>query len=183
MISQAHYSGSIKTEKPTRYNNKVPVSVRKTGICFEATVASTGSVEKGVIDPEHLCPLHNKPHALRKCHTFCSKPIEERKTYLKEKNICFKCCSSTKHRAKDCDKEIICRECGSKTHTSALHPGRAPWVSEVPADQGEEEETQKSPPGALPAVTSKCTEVCGESTNAKSCCKICLATLKISQKR
>lgn len=174
MISQTHYSGPNKTERPTRYNNKVPVSVRKTGVFSEAKAALTGSVEKEAIDPDRLCPLHNKPHALRKCRTFRNKPIEERKTYLKEKNICFRCCSSTKHRAKDCDKEIVCRECGSKTHTSALHSGPAPWVSEVPADQGEEEETHETPPGTPPAVTSKCTEVCGKNTNAKSCCKICL---------
>ncbi|RXN03515.1 hypothetical protein ROHU_013330 [Labeo rohita] len=172
MISQAHYSGPTKTERPTRY--KVPVSVRKTDVFSEARAAPTGSVEKRAMDPDRLCPLHNKPHALRKCRTFRSKPIEERKTYLREKNICFRCCGSTNHRAKDCDKEIVCRECGSKTHTSALHPGPAPWFSEVSADQGEEEETHETPPGTLPAVTSKCTEVCGGNTNAKSCCRICL---------
>ncbi|KAL0167347.1 hypothetical protein M9458_039191, partial [Cirrhinus mrigala] len=122
----------------------------KTDVFSEAKAAPTGSVEKRAMDPDRLCPLHNKPHALRKCRTFRSKPIEERKTYLREKNICF--------RAKDCDKEIVCRECGSKTHTSALHPGPAPWFSEVSADQGEEEETHETPPGTLPAVTSKCTE-------------------------
>ncbi|KAL0151744.1 hypothetical protein M9458_052970 [Cirrhinus mrigala] len=174
MISQAHYSGPTKTERPTRYNNKVPVSVRKTDVFSEAKAAPTGSVEKRAMDPDRLCPLHNKPHALRKCRTFRSKPIEERKTYLREKNICFRCCGSTNHRAKDCDKEIVCRECGSKTHTSALHPGPAPWFSEVSADQGEEEETHETPSGTLPAVTSKCTEVCGGNTNAKSCCRICL---------
>lgn len=177
MISQAPYTGPTKTERPTRYNNKVPVSVRKTGVLSEATAAPTSSGEKGAVDPDRLCPLHNKPHALIKCRTFRSKPIEERKTYLKEKNICYRCCSSTKHRAKDCDKEIICRECGSRTHTSALHPGRAPWVPEATADHGEEEETHESPPRAPPAVTIKCTEVCGGNTNAKSCCKICLVNI------
>lgn len=177
MIAQTNYSGHTKTERPTKYNSKVPVSVRKTGVFSEATAPPTGSVEKGVIDPDRLCPLHNKPHALRKCRTFRSKPIEERKTYLKEKNICFRCCSSTKHRAKECDKDISCRECGSKTHPSALHPGPAPWFSEVPTDQGEEEETHETPSGTLPAVTSKCTEVCGRNTSAKSCCKICLVKI------
>ncbi len=174
MISQVSYSGPTKAERPTKYNNKVPVSVRKTRVFSEATAAPTGSVEKGALDPNRQCPLHNKLHALRKCRTFRSKPVEERRTYLKEKNICFRCCGSTKHKAKDGDKEIVCRECGSKTHTSALHPGPTPWVSEVPAEQGKEEETHKTPPRTLPAVTSKCTEVCGENTNAKSCYKICL---------
>lgn len=55
-----------------------------------------------------------------------------------------------------------------------LHPGPAPCVSGVTADQGEEDETNETPPGTLPTVTSKCTEVCGGNTNTKSCCKICL---------
>lgn len=118
-------------------------------------------------------PIHNKPHALKKCCTFHSKPIEEHKTFIKEKNICFRCCGSTRHRAKDCNKVITCKECGSKIHTLALHPGPASWVSEDPADQGEEE-TKDSPLRTLPSVTSKCTEICGESTSAKSSCKICL---------
>jgi len=63
------------------------VSVRRTGVFSEAKATPTGSVEKGAMDSDQLCPLHNKPHALRKCRTFRSRPIEERKTYLKQKNI------------------------------------------------------------------------------------------------
>lgn len=41
----------------------------------------------GATDPDRQCPLHNKPHALRKCRTFRSKLMEEQKTYLKEDHL------------------------------------------------------------------------------------------------
>lgn len=68
----------------------------------------------------------------------------------------------------------MCRECGGKTHTSALHPGPAPWSVEASAEQGEENEAYERPLETPPAITSKCTEICGNNTKAKSCCKICL---------
>lgn len=46
MISQAIQSGPTKTERPTKYNNGVPVSVRKTSVFSDATATPTGAVEK-----------------------------------------------------------------------------------------------------------------------------------------
>lgn len=81
---------------------------------------------KTVTDPDKECPFHNKPHFLRKCQTFRSKPLEEHKAYLKDKNICFTVCVSTLHRAEDCERPVRCYECESNRHIFALHTGPAP---------------------------------------------------------
>lgn len=74
-----NHSSTPKTERLAKYNSKVPVSVRR-GMFSEAMAAPTGAEKEVAMDPDHLCPLHNKPHPLRnvtrKCHTFCSKPID-----------------------------------------------------------------------------------------------------------
>ena len=125
-------------------------------------------------DPDKQCPLHNKPHPLRKCRSFRNKTLEERKAYLKEKHICFKCCASSTHVAKDCGKPVLCQDCNSDRHPAALHPGPAPWKTEAHVrnvDHSGERQTLE----AIPSVTLKCTEICGSVNTSKSCSKICLA--------
>ena len=125
-------------------------------------------------DPDIQCPLHNKPHPLRKCRSFRNKTLEERKAYLKEKHICFKCCASSTHVAKDCGKPVLCQDCNSDRHPAALHPGPAPWKTEAHVrnvDHSGERQTLE----AIPSVTLKCTEICGSVNTSKSCSKICLA--------
>ena len=59
-------------------------------------------------------------------------------------------------------------------HNTAMHPGPAPrhWRLPPTAPQhgGEEVINHTAPP----AVSSQCTEVCGEGIAARSCSKICL---------
>lgn len=96
--------------------------------------------------------------------------LEERKAYLKEKNICYRCCASTSHLAKDCGKNIQCRECRSDSHPTALHPGPAPWttgISVTMRDQGGEQDE-----GVPQTVTSKCIGICGSTVKSRSCSKI-----------
>lgn len=66
--------------------------------------------------------LHSKPHPLLKCIAFREKFIEDRKAFLRENNICYRCCSSTSHFAKDCKVSVKCTECDSTDHNTALHP-------------------------------------------------------------
>ncbi|XP_055486621.1 uncharacterized protein LOC129693911 [Leucoraja erinacea] len=77
-------------------------------------------------DPSKQCPIHAKIHPLKKCRAFREKSLEDRKHFLKEHSICFRCCSSTSHFAKNCTAEVKCTECNSDRHLSALHPGPAP---------------------------------------------------------
>jgi hypothetical protein len=45
---------------------------------------------------------------------------------LKENGICFKCCSTSFHIAKNCKSSFSCSECESKSHNTSLHPGPPP---------------------------------------------------------
>lgn len=105
---------------------------------------------------------------------FREKSIEDRKAFLKENNICYRCCLSTSHFAKDCKISVKCTECDSTGHNTALHPGpppRSPPRAESDHEQGGEERDTGTD---TPAVTSQCTEVCKGPIGGRSCSKICL---------
>ncbi len=72
-------------------------------------------------DCDKLCPIHKKAHPLRKCRIFREKSLEERKAFLKENGICFRCCMSSQHIAKYCKAHVKCTDCGSENHDTALH--------------------------------------------------------------
>ncbi|XP_040209626.1 uncharacterized protein LOC120940698 [Rana temporaria] len=149
---------------------KYPIAVRKTEVA--SNVLATGIKASNL---NQQCPIHNAPHSLSKCRAFKDKPIEERKSFLKEHNICFKCCASSDHLARDCKITIRCSLCNSAKHVDALHsdlfkrkpsPGSNPKPT---SDDGGERTEQHANP-----VTTRCTEVCGEGLHSKSCSKICL---------
>ncbi len=167
---------SAKAEmSAAKYSNRSSVSVRKTDVSTVHRVFQRKSPEKQLIEPDSQCPIHNKPHPLSKCREFRSRHIDDRKRYLKENDICFRCCLTTQHYAKDCKFSIKCKECNSEEHTTALHPGPAPWVTEPPTEVsqqgGERKETTST------AIISKCTEICGSVIKPRSCSKICLVTV------
>lgn len=166
-------SSSPKFEKALFRSTKNPISVHKTGIT--STGASVNSLVKGVSNPNKSCPLHGKPHPLKRCKAFRAKTLEDRKTFLKEKGICFKCCGSTTHFARACPEAVKCLECDSTYHDSAMHPGPAPQVkvsSTSPYNGGEGEERNTEA-----IINSNCTAVCGTGHVGRSCSKICLAKI------
>ncbi|XP_056410980.1 uncharacterized protein LOC130352649 [Hyla sarda] len=166
-------SPKVEQKHPTPYKERrATVSVRKTEVSPESAVNQEDSASKKVEEPDKICLIHNKPHPLRKCRSFRSKTLEERKAYLKDNHICFRCCASIQHLAKDCTKTIKCTECNSDKHLSALHPGPPPCKQEVPATQ--EDHGGEQGESTTPAVTSKCTEICTEQGRPRSCSKICL---------
>lgn len=116
LFMQAPVERKSKWERPA----KTSAYVHKTQVSGTAKAESTESREQ--IDPNKHCPLHKKPHPLRKCRGFREKSINDRKQLLKEHYICFRCCSSTEHLAKNCTAEIKCTECESTAHVTALHP-------------------------------------------------------------
>ncbi len=105
------------------------ISTHKTEIA--QTTSSTDSPDSKP-DINRQCPIHKKTYPLKRCRAFRAKSIEERKMFLKEHNICFRCCSSNDHVAKDCDVSMQCTECGSNKHVTALHSGPPPWMLKVP---------------------------------------------------
>ncbi|XP_057695101.1 thymocyte nuclear protein 1 isoform X1 [Corythoichthys intestinalis] len=160
---------SFKKEKSFKSDNRRVVSVHKTDIPTDTSTAQK-CFSKPAESPDKLCPLHKKPHPLTKCKTFRAKPIDERKSFLKDNRICFKCCSSTQHLAKDCNMQIRCMECGSERHLTALHPGPLPAPEESSeVEKGDGGETHED---VSVSVVSKCTEVCGDANSTLSCSKI-----------
>ncbi|XP_039176794.1 uncharacterized protein LOC120297805 [Crotalus tigris] len=67
------------------------------------------------------CPIHKFSHSLNDCREFRKKSLDDRKTLLKENRICFKCCDSMDHIAKDCTADVKCHLCNSDRHPAALH--------------------------------------------------------------
>lgn len=167
-------TSSLRTEKPavSKQKHQLPISVRKTDVSPAGGANQTTLTDKNNMGPDKQCPLHDKPHPLRKCRLFRSKTLEERKSLLKDKRICFRCCSSASHMAKDCKEPIKCRECGSETHNTALHPEPLP-LKEKSSAASEDHGGEQEEPTATD-VTSKCTEICGNSAGSRSCSKICL---------
>ncbi|XP_011487025.2 uncharacterized protein LOC105356652 [Oryzias latipes] len=163
-FNQPNTQTYTKSERPNlkNFSSAKPISV------YKSNVTSPNK------DINKNCPLHNKPHPLKKCRTFRNKLLDERKAFLKEKGICFKCCASDTHLAKDCRTTVKCSECESTRHETIMHPGPPQQAFRAPApaqeDGGEEESCSDSV-----AVTATCTKVCGPGQWGRSCSKICLA--------
>ena len=65
--------------------------------------------------------------------------------------------------------QVKCFECHSDKHVTVLHVG----PTGKPAPEEEEEELSDAHQyGGEPAVTSSCTEMCGNTMAGKSCTKI-----------
>ena len=125
------------------------------------------------IEMDKVCPLHKTGHTLNKCKGFRNKSLEDRRKFLKEKHICFKCCESDQHVRRACKAEVKCGDCGSSSHPSALHISSAA-----------ESKSQQSPPAASyggesnpTVVASKCTQICNQTFGGKSCAKTLLVTV------
>ncbi|XP_057694147.1 uncharacterized protein LOC130917078 [Corythoichthys intestinalis] len=170
-----HYvssQSSPKFERPVKHSGKSFINVHKTEIPDEPPNSESITPATELVEPDRQCPIHKKPHPLKKCKLFRNKPLEERKTYLRDNRICYRCCGSTQHMAKDCKVVVKCIECNSERHISALHPGPPAEATHQSTtnknDSGEQSESSSS------SVNSKCTEICGSDNGSRSCSKICL---------
>lgn len=162
-FNQQYSQMQLKLERPNvrNFSSAKPISVNKTNITPPSK------------DFKSNCPLHNKPHPLNKCRTFRNKLLDERKAFLKEKGICFKCCASDTHLAKDCKSTVKCSECESTSHETVMHPGPPPQTFKAPAPAQEDGGEGKDISDSI-AVTTTCTKVCGPGQWGRSCSKICL---------
>lgn len=118
---------------------------------------------------ERKCPLHNTFHSLNKCKGFAMKSLEERRKFLKDKNICFRCCESRSHKQRDCSVPVKCDECDSTSHPTALHCHAAKNRLERRHDGGEKHDSKETSD-----VKVACTEICGRNFGGKSCAKTLL---------
>jgi hypothetical protein len=155
------------------------ISVKKTEI--EAQDRRVGH-DPPPRNPTNWCIVHHKGHPLSKCRAFQAKPLDERTTILRKNRVCFRCIASCDHFAKDCKAKVVCTECGSNKHLAALHvDGEQRHGGEQVANKDQSDD------GANPRqnqhaeeITTKCTEICGNSPGGKSCSKICLANIYVN---
>ena len=89
---------------------------------IEGVVSTTNPDGAGSTGIKQSCPSCNQQHDLEHCRMFLKKSIEEKKSFLKEKKLCFGCYGSH-HMVKGCLNKKKCKTCG-KRHPTALHiPG------------------------------------------------------------
>ena len=157
------------SDKTANFRNRPMVASKKTEVNKETnqTVHEIGTEKSpNSYDPSR-CPIHKANHALTDCRVFMNKSLDEKKKFLKDGKLCFKCCASVTHKAGNCKSKLLCSICGKDTHVTAMHD-----KSKVPdqSGQGGEETFHK-------VVASKCTDVCGKAANqnfGKSCAKLVL---------
>ena len=65
------------------------------------------------------CKLCNQSHDLDRCSEFLDKSIEDRRSFLKDKNLCF-ACFGWNHTSRGCLRKRTCNKCGKK-HPTSLH--------------------------------------------------------------
>eukprot|EP00794_Sanderia_malayensis_P004327 gene4327-4900_t len=164
-------SSTGERNPPSRVLRANFASVSKTAVEFN----QRAQVET---DPSRTCLIHGSSHALRDCRAFQKKSINERKQLLLKNNVCFKCCSSTSHRACECTVEVKCLTCNSDRHLFAMHIGQANKSNSRLQDGGEDAESQHQQQTnevstAATEVTNACTTIRGTVPGGRSCSKIC----------
>lgn len=109
-------------------------------------------------DDKVRCPIHRSSHSLKTCRTFLAKSLDERRTFVRENNLCFRCLETTRHRARGCTAAVKCDICSSMIHCTVMHSSPSTGMLQ---DGGEQ-----------PTVSSKCTHLCGENFRGRSCGKV-----------
>ncbi|KAL4000683.1 acetylcholinesterase [Sarotherodon galilaeus] len=167
-LSYVNHMSSYRKEKPlSNHNQRSSVTVHKMDISSEGSKA-----KKADKDIERQCPIHHKPHPLKRCRGFRAMLLEQRKRFLRDYSICYRCLASTGHQAKDCTVIIKCEESNSEKHLAALHPAPTLQMPKPPSSPEVHGGEQANPQD--PDVTATCTEVCGNEITGRSCSKVCL---------
>jgi hypothetical protein len=111
--------GNLKTPqtKPSsQYQTNEP---RKPNDCKKTTSMAT-AVDNRKIQMKPVCLCCGKDnHSMENCFEFKNRTYEERREFVKDKNLCFGCLKKG-HRSKDCFKRLSCTVCKRK-HPTPLH--------------------------------------------------------------
>lgn len=109
-----------------RDNEKKPPAPNQISSSFATNItspASSDAVKNGSRDntgaKAKTCLFCNKARDLDDCVELFKKTMDERKSFLKEKRLCF-ACNETDHVPKGCAKRRTCQKC-KKRHPTALH--------------------------------------------------------------
>ncbi|XP_061191733.1 uncharacterized protein LOC133199970 [Saccostrea echinata] len=122
-----------------------------TEIRKQSTVYTRKTEVQGDLEQGRLlkCPIHHSNHSLNK--------------------------------SKDCQASVRCEDCGSQRHATALHMVESNKVSQVQSTAVKESlhVTPEKEHGGEPAndLVSKCTQLCGQNFNGRSCAKTVLVQI------
>ncbi|XP_072158640.1 uncharacterized protein [Bemisia tabaci] len=79
----------------------------------------TASVKPKQSSSQQKCPCCTQDHPIYFCESFLAKSIPERRSFVKEKNLCFNCMKFN-HSSSVCKNQYTCKTC-HKRHNSLLH--------------------------------------------------------------
>ncbi|XP_060573880.1 uncharacterized protein LOC132731684 [Ruditapes philippinarum] len=119
-----------------------------------------------------FCPIHKSTsHNLENCRTFLAKQYNDRRQYIINEKLCFKCFKAN-HLSKNCREYISCSKC-KKRHNTLMHKDFE--AGELQNHGGEADSNNNI------KVSTSCMEVCGnENFSGRSCAKVCL--VRVSSK-
>nr|XP_022306551.1 uncharacterized protein LOC111112950 [Crassostrea virginica] len=155
----------VNTKNKPRFQSASTVTARK------LEVSSTQKSDN------ERCPIHNTGHSLNECRGFRKKSLQDRQKFLRERKICFRCCSSQSHIAQDCSVNVKCEICGNSRHATVMHLDRRPQKSgsqSIHSERTSEDHGGEASQHNSGSVGTLCTKLCGNLISGRSCGKIIL---------
>ena len=114
------------SDRPGRFNKGENVHKPKIGDRSRATshvsshaTAITATPEAKGLGLANSCKMCGKTHDLDDCKEYLKKTLQERREFLKDKDLCFACCQAG-HRSNGCAQRKTCKTC-SRRHPTGLH--------------------------------------------------------------
>ena len=101
---------------------KVQRSKPESRVQGQAYVVQTGTPVRQVQDSQTVprdCPVCGDRHKAAKCNIFCGMSLSDRRSAIRDKNMCFGCLARG-HHSKECKNRHVCAVC-SKRHPTLLH--------------------------------------------------------------
>ena len=72
--------------------------------------------QAGVKSPQACIKCNSSDHSIMKCNAFISMPVDDRRTFTKDKSLCFNCLKLG-HNSTACKSKFRCQECNRRHHT------------------------------------------------------------------
>ncbi|XP_062592880.1 uncharacterized protein LOC134254337 [Saccostrea cucullata] len=176
MLNDPGLPFSNENAPPSRATKPL-TDIRKQPTVYTRETEIQGDSEQGQL---RKCPIYHSNHSLNQCREFLKKTFRDRKKFIRDKNICFKCCLTTTHTAKDCQASVHCGDCGSQRHATALHmvEGNKGQVQSTAVKESLHGTPGKEHGGEPNNdLVSKCTQLCGQNFNGRSCAKTVLVQI------
>ena len=114
------------SQRPDRFNNGRNANKPRTYGDLSRTTSHVSSHATTVVtapknercDPVNLCEMCGKSHDLDDCEEYLKKYLQERREFLKGKELCFACYGGG-HRSNGCAQRTTCKTC-DRRHPTGL---------------------------------------------------------------